>query len=42
MCERPAEYFVEIGSPSYKVYLCKEHAIINEEIRRQKIKNERL
>ena len=38
MCGRIAEYFVEVGSPTYKEFLCKRCAIINEEIARQKPK----
>ena len=36
MCGRAAEFYVEIGSPSYKEYLCKKCAQINEEIKRLK------
>lgn len=36
MCGQPAEYYTEIGSPTYNEYLCKRCAIINEEAKRKK------
>ena len=38
MCNSIAEYFVEVGSPAYKEYLCRSCAIINEQIARSKPK----
>ena len=36
MCGRPAEYYTEIGSPTYKEFLCKNCAYINERIKEER------
>ena len=38
MCGRIAEFYVEVGSPAYKEYLCKNCAYINVQIERSKSK----